>query len=376
MSHPLSLLVMLLFAASGFAQPLYTLAQLPSFLTESSGIELSGPNKIWTFNDGGGANALYLVDTTGILLKSLTISGAWNRDWEDIAQDDQGNVYIANVGNNSNDNTDLTIFKIPNPDLVTGNSVAAQVISFSYEDQWSFPPPDDSLHFDCEAIWWHDGFLYLCTKNRTDPFDGIAYVYRLPDAPGQYVAEKIGAFDTGGATMLNHWITAGDVSPDGSRLCLLSSDKMWIFSGFSGDDFFGGQSVQVNFPNFSQKEAVCFVTNDKLYLTDEETFPGFGRNLYAIDLSDTLTSSAELPLRPQGLSIFPNPGRDWLLIEGDLSAYQLSLFDANGERLLLIPALTSPAKIWIGDLPDGLLFVELRDKASGARWVEKVMKMK
>ncbi len=203
---------------------------------------------------------------------------------------------------------------------------------------------------------------------------GIAYVYRIPDAPGQYVAEKTGAFDTGGATMLNYWITAGDVSPDGSRLCLLSSDKMWIFSGFSGDDFFGGQQVQINFPNFSQKEAVCFVTNDKLYITDEETFPGFGRNLYAIDLSDTLTHTADLPLRPQGFSLFPNPGQDWLIVEGQLSGYQLAIFDAQGERLRLIPALASPAKIWIGDIPDGLLFLEFRNKVSGERWVEKVVK--
>jgi hypothetical protein len=374
MPKSLSLLSLLLLAAPAFAQPLKTLAQLPSFLTESSGIEVSGANKIWTFNDGGGANALYLVDTSGALLKTLTISGAWNRDWEDIAQDDQGNVYIANVGNNTNDNTDLTIFKIPNPDLVSGNSVAAEVITFAYEDQWSFPPPDDSLHFDCEAIWWHDDHLYLCTKNRTDPFDGIAYVYRIPDAPGQYLAEKTGAFDTGGATMLNYWITAGDVSPDGAKLCLLSSDKMWIFYDFTGDDYFGGQFMQIGFPNFSQKEAVCFVTNDKLYITDEETFPGFGRNLYSIDLSDTLTHTAELPLRPPGLSLFPNPGSDWLIVEGQLSGYQLSIFDAKGERLRFVPALTSPAKIRIGDLPDGLLFVELRDKVSGERWVEKVVK--
>jgi hypothetical protein len=365
---------MLLLTAPAFSQPLKILAQLPPFLTESSGLEVSGPNEIWTFNDGGGEEALYLIDTSGNLLKTLTINISWNRDWEDIAQDDQGNVYIANVGNNTNDNTDLTIFKIPDPSAVQSNSVAAQLISFSYEDQWSFPPPADSLHFDCEAIWWYENHLYLCTKNRTDPFDGIAYVYRLPDAPGQYVAEKIGAFDTGGTTMLNYWITAGDVSPDGSRLCLLSSDKMWIFSGFSGDDFFGGQQVQIDFPYVSQKEAVCFVTNDLLYITDEETFPGFGRNLFAIDLSDTLTNSVELPIRPGGLSIFPNPCRDWLNLEGQLSGYQLEILDAKGQRLRIIPSLSSPAKIWTGDLPDGPLFLELRDKTGGARWVEKVVK--
>ena len=374
--RPLSSLLPALLPLLTQAQPLHTLTLLPPLITESSGIEVSGPNKVWTFNDGGGAAALYLVDTSGNLLKTLEIDGAWNRDWEDIAQDDQGNVYIANTGNNSNDNTDLTIFKIPNPDTVQGTSVTAEVISFAYEDQWSFPPPDDSLNFDCEALWWYNGNLYLCTKNRTVPFDGIAYLYRIPDIPGQYVAEKTGAFDTGGTNMLNYWITAGDVSPDGSKLALLSSDKMWVFYDFTGDDFFSGQHIQVDFPSFTQKEGICFASETRLYLTDEETFPGFGRNLYSIELPDTLTHSVHIPLPANGISIFPNPCRDWLTIEGDLVDFQLEIFDAKGERLLLLPRLSSPGKVWIGNLPDGLLFVEFWDKTRGTRWVEKVVKMR
>lgn len=126
---------------NALAQVFETVTSLPEVVSESSGIELSGPDRIWTFNDSSGDPVLYLCDTLGNLIKTLEILNAWNRDWEDITQDDQGNFYIGNIGNNSNDNTDLTIFKIPNPDTVQGSSVTAEVISFSYEDQWSFPPP-------------------------------------------------------------------------------------------------------------------------------------------------------------------------------------------------------------------------------------------
>ncbi|MBK8489734.1 MAG: hypothetical protein IPL49_02230 [Saprospirales bacterium] len=357
------------------AQTLQTLTLLPPILTESSGVEESGTNKIWTFNDGGGEAALYLCDTMGNLLNTIQIDEAWNRDWEDITQDDQNNFYIANTGNNSNSTTDLTIFKIPNPDTAPGISVTAEVISFAYEDQWSFPPPDDSLNFDCEAIWWDNGNLYLCTKNRTVPFDGKAYLYRLPDTPGQYVAEKIGVFDTGGTTMLNHWITAGDISPDGSKLTLLSSDKMWVFYDFTGDDFFGGKHIQVNFPSISQKEGICFVSETRLYITDEETVPGFGRNLYSIELPNLPTSGAEVPDPQSHFSLFPNPCRDWLAIDGNLIGYQLEIFDAKGSSLLILPSLTDPVKVPTGNLPNGLLFIRFLDKTTGQSWVEKVVKL-
>lgn len=265
------------------AQTLRLMTKLPAQVNETSGIELSSSNKVWTFNDSGGANELYLCDTLGNLIRTVSIQGSWNRDWEDLAQDDQGNFYIGNIGNNSNSQTDLSIFKIPNPDNVPGNSVTAELITFSYEDQTAFPPADNQKNFDCETLFWANGNLYLCSKNRTVPFDGMTYLYRLSDSPGNHVATKIGEFDTDGYDTFDYWITAGDVSPDGTKLCLLSSDKMWVFYDFQGDDYFGGKHTQINFPSSTQKEAIVFVDNETVYITDED-WGTEGRNLYSLRL--------------------------------------------------------------------------------------------
>lgn len=333
-SFPLFLILLIPSLAS--AQSLRTITRLPEIVDETSGIELTDPNRIWTFNDSGGEPELYLCDTTGALLRTVSILNANNRDWEDISQDTFGNFYIGNIGNNDNDETDLSIFKIPSPDSFTGNSVTAEVIEFSFSDQTAFPPADDSLNFDCEALMWANGQLYLATKNRTDPFDGITNLYRLPDSAGQYVAQKIGTFDTGGTERLTYWITAGDMNDAGTLLTLLSSDKLWLFYDFVGDGFFGGNHLEINLGAGSQKEAICFVNDTLVYLTDEELTSSFGRNLYEFPLptviTDTLIESLSLPTL--ALQIGPNPFSDHLSVEGEISGFTVELVGLSGRIAL------------------------------------------
>lgn len=276
------------FAEDQEMQNIRIISQLPENVDETSGIELHSPGKVWTFNDSGGEPELYLCDTMGNLLSTIKVPGAWNRDWEDMTQDDQGNLYIGNIGNNNNDNTDLTIFKIPNPDSVSLDSIQTEVISISYEDQYSFPPPKDSMNFDCEAMLWREGNLYLFSKHRTLPM--ATNLYRIPDSAGTYVAKKISSFYTGEAGPGEHkffayWITAADISQDGTKVAIISGKKVWVFSGFQGDDFFNGTNIVIDFGVNSQKEAVVFVDNSTLYLTDEYwANDGIGRNLYEVKL--------------------------------------------------------------------------------------------
>jgi hypothetical protein len=269
------------------AQDLQTITKLPKVVNESSGMELNDKHQVWTLNDSGGKAELYLCDTTGRLIRTLKIANAQNRDWEDMTQDDQGNYYIGDFGNNNNQRKDLTIYKIPNPDQVEASFVKAEKITFAFEDQKAFPPPSDQLNFDCESVIWKDGYLYLFSKHRTFPMR--TNLYRLPDAPGDYVAKKISSFQTSGpdeTDLFNHWISAADISPDGTKVCIISSGKMWIFYNFEGDDFFSGQHKRIDLSSSSQREAVVFVSNTRVYLTDEEWFGGIGRNLYSIDISE------------------------------------------------------------------------------------------
>lgn len=264
--------------------PLTSLTNLPGTLDESSGMALDGSNSIWTHNDSGGQNALYEVDTLGNLLRTLTISNATNVDWEELTQDDQGNFYIGDFGNNANARTNLRIYKIPHPNSIVGDSVMAEILTFSYANQTAFPPASNQLHFDMESMIWYQGSLYLFSKNRTNPFDGYTYRYQLPDTAGNYSLSPIDSFYTGPGPKELYWVVSADISPSGQQLVLLSYNKLWLFSCFSGDDFFGGDVQQLNFVSLAQYEAVAFRAEQTLYLTSE-TSPSGVATLFRAELA-------------------------------------------------------------------------------------------
>ena len=45
------------------------------------------------------------------------------------------------------------------------------------------------MNFDCDAMIYFENNLYLFSKNRTEPFDGIVKMYKIPDTPGDYTAK-------------------------------------------------------------------------------------------------------------------------------------------------------------------------------------------
>src|SRR5829696_8266124 len=134
---------------------------LNSTLAETSGVQWAG-NSLWSFNDGGGAAAIYRVDTvTGAILQTVNLEGATNMDWEDIGFDGT-DFYIGDFGNNFGGRTDLKIYKfpffaIPDPigySTVTIPSSDIKVINFSYSDQIPVVATVDAnkTKFDCEAM--------------------------------------------------------------------------------------------------------------------------------------------------------------------------------------------------------------------------------
>jgi hypothetical protein len=109
-------------------------------------------------------------------------------------------------------------------------------------------------------------------------------MYKLPNTPGEYVAELIDSVNLGPGTMIETWVTAADLSPDNKILALLSSDKVFLFYCFTGDKFFSGKKKVVLLNNMSQKEGLCFINNKELFISDELTYKILGGNLYHFKL--------------------------------------------------------------------------------------------
>ncbi|MGB0851022.1 MAG: hypothetical protein ACPGTP_07235 [Bacteroidia bacterium] len=258
---------------------------MPDELKENSGLAFYGSGILYFINDGGNAPLLYRYDTLSSSLTSKSIVNANNADWEDLAQDDDGVLYIGDIGNNGNSRKNLRIFISPNPENVFGTELTVDTISFRYQNQTEFPPNSSNLNYDCEAMIHYKDSLYLFTKNRTDPYDGWSYMYVLPDRKGDYVARLSDSIQFPAVAKENGWITGADVR--GDSLVLLSSSKVHIAGSFMSKPLKDLKWTEYNV-GFSQKEAVVYgATNEQVFLSDELFV--IGNNLYFLDISTDLS---------------------------------------------------------------------------------------
>jgi len=285
LKYGLSVFAWLGISTAAFAQQvsLTEVCKLDLVIKESSGVVVAG-GKIWTHNDSGDP-VLYGIDKTGKISDAIYV-GVKNKDWEDLAKDDAGNIYIGAFGNNANKRHDLQVLKISDPSKEEDKVATPELIEFSFPDQHLFPPAENEQNFDVEAMIWFNNSLYLFSKNRTIPFTGYSKVYKVPATKGKYVAELIDSVYTGPEPMLLNWVTSADISPDKTKLVLLSHDKLWLFTCFEGDKFFSGKKYTLTFGTMSQKEGVCFYSNNELYITDEYLYK-IGGKLYSLNLANT-----------------------------------------------------------------------------------------
>ncbi len=259
---------------------LKVVANLSKSLKEVSGTEfIENSDVLWMLNDSGNKPQLFALSTKGKIKKVLEIQ-AKNHDWEDLTSDLEGNIYIADFGNNDNTRHDLVILKVNHQDMLKKN-VEVQKIKFTYPDQTKFPPKKRKRFFDAESLFYKDGYLYIFTKSRVKKYYGKTNLYKIPAEKGNYEAEFIESFNT--CNDMECWITSADISPNKKKVVLLSHDKILLFTDFKGDNFFNGNITEFPFNHISQKESVTFKDNNTLYITDEKAH-GKGGMLYEFSL--------------------------------------------------------------------------------------------
>lgn len=265
------------------------IASLPEHINEASGLEITKDKVMWTHNDGG-VPFLYGLDSTGTIVKTIQLNHP-NSGWEDLTIDQNGDMYVGSFGNNKNDKQSLKIYKIGNPENITEKILNAGIIKYKYKDQHAFPPSPSNKNFDMDAMIAKGDSLYLFTKNRTSPFTGYVKVYSLPQRPGEYIASPVDSILINTGKMMDSWITAADLSPDGTTLALLSHQYVWLIKDFSGSKFSEGRIYRLNLKHFSHKAGLCFSGNSKLYIVDELEMNILGGKLYSLDLSKILQNN-------------------------------------------------------------------------------------
>ena len=247
-------------------------------IRESSGLVKSRtyPGVFWTHNDSGDSPRIFAISAEGELVAEVAVEDADHLDWEDIAVDDSGHLYVGDFGNNLNMRRDLVVYRIAEPDPYAGGATARADLSlpYRYADQESFPQWG-AWNFDAEALFWMDGALFIFTKHRSDQRTRL---YRLPAVPGsgEAVLEPVASFDLDGCPCPFDFlgnVTGADLHRDGDLLALLTYRALFLF-GRDGDGdrpFRQLRSIQFRTRRTRQVESVAW-DGDELIFGNEQRY--------------------------------------------------------------------------------------------------------
>lgn len=233
------------------------IARLDPRISESSGLAHASDSTLWTHSDGGSLNELYLTNLQGELLQTVPLQVP-NHDWEDLAQDEQGNLYIGDFGNNANNRQNLQIHQVQ-PE----NMTVSQTMRFRFGDQTDYNPPLLRRHHDMEAFLYHNDSLYLFTKSWA--MRPTSKLYTLPASSGTYTLyprEEL---------RLKSAVTAADISPAAQEFALLGYGRLYLFQPPEGGPAvtFNGTRYCLPVGRTGQAEGILYLSQNQLLISNE-----------------------------------------------------------------------------------------------------------
>jgi autotransporter-associated beta strand protein len=239
-------------------------------VNEASGIIASrlNPNILWTHNDSGGSAEVFAMTTAGAHRGTYSVSGASANDWEDIAVG-PGPVagtqylYIGDIGDNSGDSSDVSVYRVPEPAVNDTGSVVNGSLSGTARIRLRYP---GGAH-DAESLFVDPATrdIYIISK-RVDP--PRLYRAEYPQSTSSVTTmQLVTTFDD------LDWLTAADISPDGSEIIVRGLDEGRIYTRPAGESIGAAlKTTPVNVPIASegQGEAISFDPNGWGYYTVSE----------------------------------------------------------------------------------------------------------
>lgn len=189
-------------------------------IDEASGIVASYKNVgfLWTHNDSGDKNRIFLMDNKGKGKKEFYLEGATNRDWEAIAMANfsEGSfIYLGDIGDNNAEYADCVIYRVPEP---TVNSSTPQTNTLKNVQKITYKYPDGARDAECFFIDQNTKDIYIVSKRES-----AKRLYRLP-YPQSYsqtiTAEFVQELTFSVGTATPFFITDGNVSADNQEIII------------------------------------------------------------------------------------------------------------------------------------------------------------
>ncbi|WP_350286076.1 hypothetical protein [uncultured Croceitalea sp.] len=318
---------------------------LPQTVAETSGL-LAHNGKLITHNDSGNAAELYELDPVTLqITRTITVVNAINTDWEDITQDAQF-IYIGDIGNNNGDRRNLKVFKIAKSDFDSSDTVTAEEITFSYEDQTDFETVADS-DFDAEALFLIGKDLIVLTKQWQR--QGTV-AYRIPNTPGTYTAERLGGYQIDGL------VTGATYDESNGRLFLVGYSTLLApffvnISGSNTNAVFGDMQTKSELAiGAAQVEAITRTSDGQFYITSEEfnspPILSSASRLFRFTLDENPEEeeeepqdASEPPSTKEALIVYKTFGSNNLnyQLNTERTVTAMGVFDASGRLVSYVP---------------------------------------
>ncbi|XP_063406358.1 uncharacterized protein LOC134690321 [Mytilus trossulus] len=232
-------------------------------IEEASGVAASRthPGVLYTHNDHGDGPNIYVIDSvTGHRISTITVNGAHNSDWEDIAYGPCDAGYCLYVGDTGDAGAKNIIYMIREP---------ASVQSNQHVDVYK------QLHFSWSEI--------DCETLLVDPRGEIYIISKVKNQAAKAAHVPSSAWNSGTTVALTNIVslsfhtanndpTGGDISPNGQELLLVSHHKMFYWNIPNGDVLTALQSdpIEVPYHDEPQGEAVCWDAKGQGYFTLSE----------------------------------------------------------------------------------------------------------
>jgi hypothetical protein len=327
-------------------------------ISEGSGLTASRryPGVIWTHNDGG-YQFLFALTEAGDWLGGFQVVGANLIDWEALAADNQGNLYLADIGSNGIARTHVAVHRVkePNPARGYGNAEVNRT--------WYLRFPDHRL--DCEAFFVHDGYGYLITKPRAIDDRVTMFRYPLSSGSSSTLLEEVARFQVTAS------VTDASISVDGERLGVLTSQGAYLFSingspesidsaqreftPFLNDFMEGGTFVDHGFLVSAETRELWLFTNGNFRC---ESPPGFSTPLVdrpalvgGVVVFDPRVMGCPQPVFTWSLNSFVLAGQtNSTLVLSDVTAADAGLYDVTASNIFGIA--TSAAFLSVRGKPD------------------------
>jgi hypothetical protein len=227
-------------------------------IREASGIIKSRrhPGIFWTHNDSGNPPALFAVRRDGTLVREYALNVP-NVDWEDIATDDDGHLYVADIGNNGGRLPLRAIYRLDEPDL---SKPVNGPLKINLASHYRFPRDG---RFDAEGLFIDRGHAIVVAKTF-DGRDAELFQIRL-DPPTPLLKPGLPE-PVGKLPGFTEPATGADLSADGRRLAVCSTVATRVYERTNGGPWRLAGAVRYPAQHI---EAICWDGADLIVASED-----------------------------------------------------------------------------------------------------------